>query len=318
MKSTSDLSELGIDLAEVYQRLPVALCIVGRDGRLLAVNDLHADLAGRPVSELIGVKVADLHEEGGRNVQRDFRVFDLKGSVPNHELEVRGKHYMVSVSPVFNRHREVVAISVAHFDISEKKALDRKIERANRRLHGLSTRDHLTNLQNRRQFDAAIKARCRSLRRHGEDFSLIFLDVDCFKMYNDHYGHQAGDICLKGVANIIRQTVRRDEITVYRYGGEEFAIIIDRSDLSVALRLAHRITRQVRNSSMAHERSPFSVVTVSCGVASTNQLHLSLGAAPSPEDIITAADEALYRAKHGGRNGVAASPVALEAQCSEL
>lgn len=281
----------------------MALCIVGRDGRLLAVNDLHSELAGRPIDSLIDVKVADLHEEGGCNIKRDFRVFDAGGTVPNHELEIRGKNYMVSVSPIHDAGGQVIAISVAHFDISEKKAMERKIERTNRRLQALSKLDHLTGLENRRQFDTALNARCTALLKNGDEFSLIVLDVDYFKHYNDLYGHQAGDRCLKDVASCVRRSLRRNEAAAYRYGGEEFTVLTFQPDPAVAAIIAERICESVRRRAVAHERSPHLIVTVSCGVASTLQLNRPI-ARTIAQDLISAADAALYLAKADGRNAV--------------
>ncbi len=292
-----------IDLQWVYENLPIALCVIGRDGCLMAANKVHANLAGMPAETLIGLRVADLHEEGGRNVERDFQFFDRGQSVPNHELEIRGRHYLVSTSPVYDDEGRVHAISVAHFDISEKKAAEQKSEKLTRQLKGLATLDHLTGAYNRRHFDRLLKAQCGTLRRSGEAFSLIIFDIDHFKSYNDVYGHQAGDICLRAVAVATRRVLRKVGTDFCRYGGEEFAVLIRDPDLKIGAKVAERICASVRRLAAPHQSGVNGIVTVSCGVAHTAQLG-NANAAEIEGAILRAADTALYDAKRAGRNQV--------------
>jgi len=304
MRPSSLTLERGIDLVHVYRKLPIALCIVGRDGYLLAVNDLHAQLSGRPIEDLIGVRVADLNEEGGRNVERDFRAFDAGKTVPNHELKVRDRVYLVSVSPVLDIHGTLAAISVAHIDITEKKAAEKKIERMNSKLEVLSTTDHLTNLHNRRMFDKALAGHCVSLLKRASDFSLLLFDVDHFKAFNDHYGHQAGDQCLRSIADAARSKLRKTDSSIFRYGGEEFAVLVAHADRDAGVAVAERICKAVRRRNIPHEKSAHEIVTISCGVVHTRRMQ-----APLPVNVgtilLAAADAALYLAKAQGRNTVA-------------
>lgn len=297
------ISQRGINLAAVYQKLPIAFCIVGRDGVLLAVNDLHAELAGREIDELIGVSVADLHPEGGRNVQRDFRYFDAGKVVPNHELEIRGRIYLVSVSPVFDADGKVAAISVAHQDISEQKATERRIQRMNRRLEILSKTDHLTRTLNRRQFDRSLFSECEALEKSGRELALILFDVDHFKAYNDLYGHQAGDRCLQLIAWSAKRVLRKSDVSLCRIGGEEFAALVTDAEPVVTVTLASRICDAVRACRIPHERSDKNIVTVSCGVASTLQIARPLSRS-ADQQLLRAADQALYHAKRTGRDTI--------------
>lgn len=283
--------------------LPVALCVIGRDGRLVAVNSFHATLAGRPVDDLIGVAVADLHAEGGENIKRDFRYFDAGKSVPNHEIEIRGRYYMVMVSPVRSADGAVIAISVVHLDITDKKKVEQKNDRIARKLQLLTTLDHLTGLYNRRYLDDVVADLGDRRARSGADFSLIMIDIDFFKEYNDRYGHQAGDACLKRIGGVIRGALRRGEATPCRYGGEEFAIALCQDDPDLAMQIADRIRAAVERIAAPHQSGLGGVVTVSCGVANTAMLGHRQAEDIGPA-IVAAADRALYAAKQSGRNGV--------------
>ncbi|MNF81488.1 Phytochrome-like protein cph2 [compost metagenome] len=125
------------------------------------------------------------------------------------------------------------------------------------------------------------------------------IDVDFFKAYNDRYGHQAGDVCLKAVGDVLRRFKVRPGDTVARYGGEEFVVLLPHTDLVGARLVAERIRQAVYEQRLAHAGNPVGVVTVSVGVHS-----LVPGALDHPERLVALADSALYRAKSDGRNRV--------------
>lgn len=166
------------------------------------------------------------------------------------------------------------------------------------KLYRLASLDSLTQLANRRYFDQYLHYLCHSSGKK-EDLSLILCDVDCFKLFNDTYGHQAGDDCLQQVAKAISQAVRHSDL-VARYGGEEFVVILPNTQAKTAAKVAERIRLQVRNLEIPHAHNKaFQYVTLSCGVASTiTDSHCS------PASLIYAADRALYRAKEEGRDRV--------------
>lgn len=298
-----------VDLATLYQNLSVAMCMVGRDGRLLIVNRLHAELAGLACEQLIGMRVADLNEEGGRNVERDFRHFDKGLDVPDHELVIGDRVYLVSTSPVHDGSGKVVAISVAHIDITEKRAMERRNARVNRQLRTLASYDHLTKTLNRREFDKLVKRAGARLTKRGDGFSVLLVDVDHFKNFNDIYGHQAGDTCLRNVATALRSQMRSIETSLCRYGGEEFAIVLNHEEGQVAAQIAERMIAGVSALAIPHDGGIGGRVTISCGVASSSCLAEGVGAAPGTV-LVGAADRALYEAKAAGRNcyRVAAPP----------
>jgi diguanylate cyclase (GGDEF)-like protein len=169
---------------------------------------------------------------------------------------------------------------------------------ANRRLEVLATQDQLTGLANRRSFDDVLARECRRTAREGTPLSLLLLDLDYFKHFNDTYGHVAGDRCLRAVADALQQGVRRPGDLVARYGGEEVAIILPNTDLPGALSVAEQLLERVRALGIAHAASPHERVTLSIGAAS---LH-GMQANRAEQRLIEAADRALYRAKESGRN----------------
>lgn len=176
-----------------------------------------------------------------------------------------------------------------------------RLEAANLSLTELSITDSLTGLGNRRHFDEVLRTEWERARRGGKPLALLLIDIDCFKDYNDCYGHQAGDDCLMKVATVLRTSLRRAGDLAARYGGEEFAVVPVDADLEQARQLAQAICRAVAAQALAHVRSPHGRVTVSIGVAA---LVPSLDAQSEPAALIRRADAALYRAKEGGRNKV--------------
>ena len=157
--------------------------------------------------------------------------------------------------------------------------------------------DGLTGTFNRRYFDTQLTSEFARAARSRSSLGLILVDVDHFKLFNDHYGHQAGDDCLRAVARALRHTLWRPGDAVARYGGEEFACILPDTDLEGALMVAQRMTDAVHALGLAHETSTTDqVVTISAGVAV-----LSPGPGGTPSELVALADEQLYKAKAGGR-----------------
>lgn len=165
-------------------------------------------------------------------------------------------------------------------------------------LRKLAHQDGLTGLFNRRYFDNSLDAECRRHRRQSQNLGLAFIDIDHFKLYNDHYGHLQGDDTLKLVADTLRGAARRPGEVVARYGGEEFAIIIPNASREELLAFGERICDQVRDLGIVHSRATAAgVVTISAGL--TCQIP---SAQDAPNQMMKAADEALYSAKASGRN----------------
>ena len=180
---------------------------------------------------------------------------------------------------------------------AEVAARTAELAESNAKLETLSFTDGLTNLTNRRGFDAGLADAWARAFRRGEVVSLAMLDVDHFKLYNDQYGHQAGDQCLREVANVIAAHARRPGDVAARYGGEEFALLAPGAAGPDALKIAQAMCDRLFAKELPHGGSSFGFVSVSIGVAT-----LIPGPDNTMDMLIKLADNALYRAKHEGRN----------------
>jgi diguanylate cyclase (GGDEF)-like protein len=158
--------------------------------------------------------------------------------------------------------------------------------------------DGLTGLANRRRFDEQLQNEWLRARREGQPLSLLMIDVDFFKLYNDTYGHLAGDECLRTIASLIRNAARRPADLCARYGGEEFAILLPNNDLQQATETANGLNCLLAWRNIEHSASPLGFVSASVGIAC---MHPKVGNG-SAADLVEAADRALYSAKSGGRN----------------
>jgi diguanylate cyclase (GGDEF)-like protein/PAS domain S-box-containing protein len=179
----------------------------------------------------------------------------------------------------------------------QQSTLFKQLEAANEELQRIASLDGLTQVANRRAFDECLHREWRRTIREHSMLSLILCDIDFFKLYNDTYGHQAGDTCLKQVAQAIASAAKRPADLVARYGGEEFAVILPHTNGEGAMQVAQTIRNQVKALRIHHAKSPVGYVSISLGVAVT---------LPRPQDsvekLIRSADRALYEAKSLGRD----------------
>jgi diguanylate cyclase (GGDEF)-like protein/PAS domain S-box-containing protein len=195
-------------------------------------------------------------------------------------------------------------------DVTERKELEN-------RLAAMAMTDGLTSLANRRAFDEAMLREWRATQRSGLPTSLMLLDVDRFKAFNDHYGHQVGDDCLRTIAAAVHASVRRPRDFVARYGGEELAVILPETDAAGALTVAEFVRQAIEDLEIPHAGNPEGdrFVTVSIGV--TTAVSSLAGTIKMPEGLLLTADSALYKAKTNGRNRVEGS-ILLTAMEAEL
>ncbi len=181
-----------------------------------------------------------------------------------------------------------------------------ELKRYRDHLKELSALNGLTGIANRRKFDEWLDYEWRRARRSQIPISLLIMDIDNFKSYNDHYGHLAGDDCLKRVAEILKQTARRPADLPARYGGEEFALLLPDTDAAGAVLVAERVQQRIKSANIPHEFSAAaSYVTLSIGIASTVPSD-----SQSSHQLIESADKCLYTAKKNGRNRIEAGPAA--------
>jgi len=178
------------------------------------------------------------------------------------------------------------------------EARNRELQTVNQELLQLSLVDSVTGIANRRHFDEMMDRAWRSAARHQFEIGLIIMDIDFFKGYNDYLGHPAGDDCLRRVANELAAGLLRPDDFLGRYGGEEFAVILPRTDLAGATVVAERLRSNIESLGLVHPTSSAArYVTISQGLACTVPEPAS-----SPSSLIASADEALYEAKRCGRN----------------
>lgn len=225
----------------------------------------------------------------------------LVGGEFGYTLSVLVVIYLFTILNHSFKHNKAITSSISlKF---ENLALLEEVRKGNDILRQASTIDGLTGLANRQSFDECMDREWRRAMRDQQPISLIMLDIDHFKLYNDNYGHQGGDECLKKVAAVIAGSVNRPADLAARYGGEEFMVVLPDTDIRGATEMAERLRIEVEVLGVPHAFSATaSVVTVSIGVAS-----LVPGQNMDPSQLIKLVDTRLYAAKHDGRNRVKAA-----------
>ena len=268
------------------------------------------------VERLYGCTLSEIYAMGGNVVENGF-IYDedrekvasavrghLSGHLPHVKLEFRIKRRDGAViwvetncstilDPRTGRPTDIV---FTMRDIHEKKILEAQLE-------AFARKDGLTGIANRRSFDESIEKEWRRALGENNALSLLIIDIDHFKAFNDANGHQAGDDCLRTVATAIADNATREGELAARYGGEEFAVILPRTDYKRALSASDRIRSAVEALAIPHPCAEVDgVVTVSVGVATA--MAASGGTIEMPHGLLQAADTELYKAKAGGRNRI--------------
>lgn len=242
------------------------------------------------------------------------QIMKLPGSAYTPILMITGLEDQTSVDWAFDAGASDYITKPIHWPVLrqrvriqlERTQLYKQLEEANQKLTHLASIDELTQMPNRRVFSETLHREWRRMARENSSLSLILADIDCFKAYNDTYGHLFGDNCLFQVANVISQSVKRPADVPARYGGEEFAVILPNTPLAGGMHVAAGICRSVQALAIPHKNSLCSpYVSLSLGVASVVPDIKTMG---SETLLILAADKALYHAKSEGRNQVQAAP----------
>ena len=238
----------------------------------------------------------------------DFCVAQSKAGI-DHEADYRalcknGEYVWIGdvVHVLRNADGSVDSLVGFMFDISERKRTEEKLLGLQKELEELSYKDGLTGVSNRRRFDAIMEIEWDNARRNKQPLSLVMLDIDYFKQYNDHYGHLEGDQCLKLVARILGTAATRARDFVARFGGEEFVLVLPETDEAAARKIAERCRELIAQAQIAHARSGIgTTLTISLGVNTVIPAH---GDELLP--FIESVDKRLYLAKQRGRNGIVA------------
>ena len=290
-------------LRTIVDNMAEGLLIIEADGRIQFTNpacDKHlgyppGELAGKSISELLNPMVA----------QEYLDYFDRYGAAPetahNHgtrEVIIRhrtGRSVCMDLTLTPMYLRQPLFIGLLH-DITHHKMSEDALQRA-------AMVDPLTQIANRRHFDSFLEKEWQRAIRSGMPLSLVVMDVDHFKLYNDTLGHAAGDVCLQQVAQAIASHALRPTDLAARYGGEEFVLLFAETSRDSAYLLAESIRAHVESLQIPHPRSPSSPwITVSIGVATLRPTQSDV-----TESLFVAADRAMYTAKEGGRNQVCAT-----------
>ncbi|MDY7020687.1 MAG: diguanylate cyclase [Cyanobacteriota bacterium] len=275
-----------------------------KEGRFLEVNESFCRLTGYQRQEIINKTVKDLKiwvdlQERLTTAQTLQNV----GSIRDRELEFRTKNGEIKtllISAELIEVEDQLCMLTVCKDITERQQIRAALEAANQKLQHLANIDGLTQIANRRSFDQAFEREWKRCFREQQPLSIILSDVDCFKSYNDYYGHQRGDECLIQVAQAIAQAVKRPGDLVARYGGEEFVVILPNTNGKGAVQVAQTIQEQIRQLQISHAESFISqYVTISMGISSRIPSHFI----PS-QTLVSEADHALYQAKQQGRDRI--------------
>jgi len=249
--------------------------------------------------------VARMHPDDRDRVV-NFCVAQSQAGV-DHEADYRamtkdGDYIWIrDVVHVIRKDGEVESLVGFMFDISARKKTEQELISLHKKLEELSFQDGLTGIANRRMFDDCLEREWASAQRHYQPLSLIMLDIDFFKQFNDYYGHLQGDECLKSIARLLGNVKTRPRDVIARFGGEEFAIILPDTDEHAAHTLAERYRKLILEQKIPHAASEISsFITVSIGVGTI---------IPTQQDLastfIDKVDKLLYKAKNKGRNAVA-------------
>ncbi|MEG3911735.1 diguanylate cyclase [Microcoleus sp. w1-18aA5] len=282
------------------------------DGQITTCNASAGRILGLTPEQLMGRTSIDLD---WRTVQEDGSPFPcqqhpamitLRTGKPVSNV-VMGIHksdktltwISINSQPLFQMNQsQPYAVVTTFADITERKRAEEMLRHRAEQERLIATTDGLTQVANRRCFDERLQSEWHRLIQGKQLLSLIMLDVDYFKRYNDCYGHQAGDICLVKVASSAAQAVKRSSDLLARYGGEEFAAILPNTDADGAIAVAESIREAIRDLGIPHEQSDVSaIVTVSMGIATVIPT-----AEISPDELVALADRALYDAKRQGRD----------------
>ncbi|HEY4358919.1 MAG TPA: diguanylate cyclase [Acidobacteriaceae bacterium] len=270
---------------------------------------------------VMGLGIAAMHYTAMQAVKFEpgAMVFSTEQTVQVSSLvelavaSVAGVILLVAVVSAMIENRRFHKLNEAHQELaaSQRELLEaqQQLREANALLSELSIRDGLTGLHNRRHFDAVLGTEWGRARRTKSWIALLMIDVDCFKMLNDHFGHQRGDECLRDIARVLETQPRRSYDLAARYGGEEFTVLLPSANRDGAMKVAEAIRQAIRDLNMENPGSPAGVITVSIGV-SCKQPKMGEDA----EAMVREADTALYVAKQLGRDRVeVAGNISVEA-----
>ncbi len=293
---TRELLEANRHLEVILESIVEGIVELNAEGRILLINPAAAGFFSETPQTLLGKNFLGLFKEEDRQfvsllLESDIRVASASSvAFEDRYLSVKA----VAIEP--EKSNRIVVIN----DVTAAMKTRDALEAANKALSTLSRVDPLTGLANRRWFDERIALEWRRMRREKRPMALLLCDVDFFKQFNDRYGHPAGDDCLRFVAGLLSEQSRRPGDLAARFGGDEFALILPDTDGKGAVHLAHAMKGNI---------GQFDISEIATG--KTGAITLSIGIATAypnesrtPSNLLSLADEALYKAKEAGRNRI--------------
>ncbi len=291
MVATTDLSDGERDA--IHQCWYVlADCFIGLESYDQAVVICNKALQSKPNERLFWYSLGKA-QELLQCYEEAIKAYEQAIEIQPNFLEAIKGLYRVLIQKL-NRKNEQLQTEIA-----ERLLAEDALKKANQELNLLVYLDSLTQVQNRRRFDECLQMEWRRLTREKAILSLILCDVDFFKLYNDTYGHLAGDICLKQIAQAIIRAIKRPGDLVARYGGEEFVVILPNTGWSGAVKVARDIRQEIKNLCITHAHGVHGYVTLSMGIASTvPTIEIA------PDALLNRADQALYKSKVQGRDAI--------------
>jgi diguanylate cyclase (GGDEF)-like protein/PAS domain S-box-containing protein len=305
---TMDAELARLEFEQVFDAMGDPTWVLNNECEILRINKAFLDLLGlESRDQAISKKCHDILPFAHcASEQCPMRQMKKKRQRMETELELKltkkgSIPFLVTTMPFLGLTGEMIGIVEQFKNVDERKRYEEALRSANEKLERLATLDGLTQLPNRRVFDEQFEVEWKRMRREKLPLSLVMCDVDFFKRYNDHYGHQEGDECLKDVAICVCECVRRPADLPARYGGEEFVILLPNTEAEGAAEIAEKIRCRIEAMGREHAWSDVSdSITLSLGVAAiVPPINDS-----RPEDLLKWADDALYAAKQSGRNCV--------------
>jgi diguanylate cyclase (GGDEF)-like protein len=293
-------------LQDAVESLPEGFALFDADDKLVVCNTQYRRLY--PISAPMIVPGATFEEIARYGVERG-QYLDAQGNeeawLAQRLQDHRSAHHAVLQRlpegrwlQADERRTPQGGIAGVRTDVTLLVRKEQELAAANAQLALLSATDGVTGIGNRRRFDDRLAVEWLRCGRQKMPLTVVLIDIDHFKLYNDHFGHLAGDECLRRVAQSLQATIRRADEVAARYGGEEFVLLLPDTPLADAVTVAQRCMDSLRTAALAHPRSPTApILTLSMGIASAVPHHDT-----GSDTLVQAADAALYRAKHGGRN----------------
>jgi diguanylate cyclase (GGDEF)-like protein len=287
-------------------------CLVERNGHCVLLNEAMAATLRLPIDQIRDRLIADFFPFSMPVINRWFGLADVHKPLPDRQLTWEGRHYQVTAQPIPSAVLGFETLSLTAFDVSRHIRLARSQRASRRRLAALAHQDDLTGLLNRRGLELQLHRELRHAFRDQRPLSLLMIDVDRFKDYNDGCGHLQGDFCLRLVSTVLRDPTRGSRKMAGRFGGEEFLVLLPDTDEIGATLVAERLRTGVESLQLRHPATDQDYVTISVGVASLRFSHDGLPIERYCVALKQAADAALYRAKAAGRNRVESCDVRFD------